>query len=53
MKKTARIALYVIALLFIVATAATLAGCGGGDNQEDEKAGTMPVDCKTEPQRCK
>ena len=37
----------IIALLMLSA----LCGCGGGSDEED-RAGTMPVDCKTEPKRC-
>lgn len=49
--RTALRVLFVMALVFGVLTA--LPGCGGGDEPEDERATTGPVNCQTTPEVCK
>lgn len=56
MTAAARWALRVIALLMLLATAAMLLACGGGDPDEqptDQLPAPPPLDCKARPEVCR
>lgn len=52
MKAAARLVLYVILAMLLLALTAALSGCGGSDTDEPATASTQPVDCKATPERC-
>lgn len=53
-----RVELYVscmaklITYAFFITLLCALSGCGGGDEEEDQKD-TQPVDCKAQPELCR
>lgn len=53
MTRAARLALRVIAALWLFCLAAALLGCGGGDPEPEPQSGTHPPDCQAHPEQCR
>jgi hypothetical protein len=44
---------YGLVAVCTVLVSALLSGCGGGSDEDDQRATTQPVDCFVTPERCK
>lgn len=46
------LAVQVATVIALIVAGGLLAGCGGGDEPEDDRATVGPVDCRARPELC-